>query len=246
MKRIFIIVVSVLSILAISLAAVCCKLWLDKGKAEKQAAEYKSTYDSVVKEKEQAEANAAEYKSAYDSLVEANKEAEKAAEQEKAEAERAAKAYQTAYNDLVSDMAYSAVLAEKMCNLALKVWHNAIWEIDDEESDPFTKKNGKFVSDFNDALHNLFADAAFDDNYSALSADQTKIKRNMKEMLNPPAGFENAFKALENMYNAYITFTNLILNYCEGSYQSFSDEFSNADDEIAKTYRAAELYIKQE
>ena len=134
------------------------------------------------------------------------------------------------------------LLWRKKENLIIKVWHNAIFNTADEETDKFTKKNGVFVTDFNDALNSLFSDEEFSKNLLSLSDNQKQIKDDMKKMLNPPEGYENAFKALENLYNSYITFSNIVLN-CNGSLESFSNEFGAADEDLIQKYHAAELYI---
>jgi hypothetical protein len=100
-----------------------------------------------------------------------------------------------------------------------------------------------FVSDFNDALRNLFDDVEFSKNASKLSNNQQRIKDEMKSMLNPPEGYENAFKALESMYNSYISFTNIVIR-CDGSLESFSNDFSEADEKLIELYHGAELYVK--
>ncbi|MBQ6293964.1 MAG: hypothetical protein IJK77_08945 [Lachnospiraceae bacterium] len=151
--------------------------------------------------------------------------------------------YQYNYNQLVSSMLSDASQAESMGNLIGKVWNYAILKKADSETDKYTKVNGEFVSDFNDALGNLFNDEEFAKRASELSANQQQIKAAMKNMLTPPKDYENAFKALESMYNAYIAFTDHILN-CSGSLKSFSDEFTSLDKKFVEAYKGAELYIK--
>ncbi len=186
-----------------------------------------------------AEKRADEYKAAYEALVEENEIAKQAEEDTK----NKASVYQVEYNQLVSCMLDDAVLAENMGNLIVSVWHNAIWNVTDEETDKYTKVNGQFVSDFNHALRNLFNDEEFSNNFSLLSANQYQVRDKMKEMLHPPEGYENAFKALEELYNAYISFTNTVL-LCDGSLESFSNDFGNADKAFNDYYHGAELYIK--
>lgn len=186
-----------------------------------------------------AEERAEEYKAAYEALVEDTRKAKQA----DAEAKKAAEDWQVAYNQLVSDMLDDAVLAEKMGNLIVSVWHNAIWKTEDEETDPFTRENGVFVSDFNDALRNLFNSEEFSNHSSILSANQYQVRKQMKEMLHPPEGYENAMKALENLYNSYLSFTNIVLR-CNGSLESFSNDFGSADKEFNNYYLGAELYAK--
>ena len=51
--------------------------------------------------------------------------------------------------------------AESSANLIKQVWYNAIYEKRDDETDKYTRPKGYFVSDFNDALGNLYADSSF-------------------------------------------------------------------------------------
>ena len=169
-----------------------------------------------------------EYKTAYEEV----KKNEKTAEE-----------YQTAYNQLVSYMLDDAVLAENIGNLTVKVWNNAIWKTSDEETDKYTMVNGQFVSDFNEALKILSNDKDYINNVTTLSNNQLQVKELMKDMLTPPEGYENAFKALEGMYNSYITLTNVVISG-NGSLESFSNNFSEADVDLGQKYQAAELYVK--
>ncbi len=140
-------------------------------------------------------------------------------------------------------MLEDAATAENIGNLIAKVWHNAIWSTADAETDQFTMKNGEFVTDFNDELAALFADEEFSKSCSDLAANQAQIMKQMKNMLNSPKGYENAFTALESMYNSYITFTNIVLN-CDGSLESFSNDFVEAGENLMLKYHSAELYVQ--
>lgn len=167
----------------------------------------------------------------------------KAIIKEQKEVEKSASEYQAAYNKLVFAMLDDAVLAESNGNVIIQVWQNAIWSKQDDATDKYTIVDGKFVSDFNDALSNLFNDDSFSANMAKLSANQQQIKSDMKEMVNSPEGYEEAYKALKDLYDSYLSFSNIVLN-CNGSLNSFSDDFSEADKDILKKYYAAELYTK--
>lgn len=166
----------------------------------------------------------------------------KAAYEEVQKAEASADEYQSSYNQLVTDMLNDAALAEQLGNLTIKVWNNAIFQNDDEESDKFTKVNGQYVSDFNEALSNLAKDGDFSNNITTLSDNQQQVKESMKKMIEAPEGYENAFKALDEMYNSYIKFTNVVLRGT-GSLQSYSDDFNEADNELDQNYHAVEIYL---
>ncbi|MBP0990512.1 MAG: hypothetical protein J5874_04995, partial [Oscillospiraceae bacterium] len=76
-----------------------------------------------------------------------------------------------------------------------------------------------------------------------LYGHQIAVRTVMKDMVNPPAGFENAFKALEDYYYAYLDLTDLVINV-KGTYKSFSEEISAADKEWGKKYDTVSLYVK--
>ena len=167
----------------------------------------------------------------------------KAVIEEQKKAEKSASEYQLAYNKLILDMLDDAALAEANGNLIIQVWNNAIWSKQDGDTDKYTMTDGKFVSDFNDALNNLFSDESFNTDMARLSANQQQIKADMKEMVTPPEGYGEVYKALKDLYDSYLSFSNIVLN-CNGSLESFSNDFNEADEDILKKYYTAELYIK--
>ena len=165
---------------------------------------------------------------AYKELVEERQDAEK---------------YQNNYNQLITLMINDAALAEECGNLITNVWHNAIFAIADEETNKYTMKNGEFVSDFNDALSELFSDEEFSTKMYDLSNNQSDVTSKMKRMTDPPDGYEEAYKALEDMYQSYIKLTDTVIN-CNGSLNSFNDDFINADYDVNDKYHVAELYAR--
>lgn len=213
-----VVVIIILTILLAAAVVICFFMWRGKVKAEKSAEEYRIYSESLEKQINEA-------KETEDAL---KKKAEK---------------YQEDYNALVGDMLSDAVLAEHMGNLITNVWNNAIIQVSNSETDKFTKPNGTFVTDFNDALKNLWNDEEFSEKASELFESQSNIKDRMKDMLNVPEGFENAFRALEEAYNSYITLTNIVLR-CDGSLNSFSEDFLTADENFGELYNAADLYVK--
>lgn len=62
--------------------------------------------------------------------------------------------------------------AESSANLIKQVWYNAIYEKRDDETDKYTRPKGYFVSDFNDALGNLYADSSFSSKVSSIEDNQ--------------------------------------------------------------------------
>lgn len=158
-------------------------------------------------------------------------------------AEEQAKNYQSnlieAYNNMIS----AASDTEDCGNLLLKVWKNAINKTADDETDKYTKPNGSYVSDFNDALQNLFNDTDFSAKVSNIRSNQDTVAENMKALQNPPDEFEDAYNAILTMYDKYVEFTNLITDPT-GTYFSYQDSFNTADSDIANAAKTAKLYLE--
>lgn len=132
--------------------------------------------------------------------------------------------------------------AESAGNLIKQVWYNSIYEEKDSKTDKYTRPNGYFVSDFNTALGNLFSDSDFLATTSAIKANQELVASIMKDLKNPPDGYEDAYDAIKDYYSAYTTFTNLVIDP-SGSLQTFSSNFSTADSEVLNQYNAMKIYL---
>lgn len=132
--------------------------------------------------------------------------------------------------------------AESAGTLIKQVWYNAIYEKRDNKTDKYTRPDGYFVSDFNDALGNLFIEPNFVRKISNIEANQESVNSLMKELKNPPEEYKDAYEALSKLYEAYLSLTNLATNPT-GSLQSFSDNFNAADTEALNCYNAMKLYL---
>lgn len=132
--------------------------------------------------------------------------------------------------------------AETAGNLMLNVWKNAIWSEADAETDPYTKVNGAFVDDFNDALANLYADEEFSADISDIQSNKTEVLALMKELNDPPEKYEEAYSVLKDFYEDYTKFTDIVVN-CSGSYNSVSEDFGKYDDEVLSEFRKIQLYL---
>ena len=150
------------------------------------------------------------------------------------------------YDDNLKTVTYKmldgAVEAETAGNLILDVWYNAIHEERNSETDKYTMENGEFVSDFNDALYNLFSDEDFSISLSAISNNQDEVLELMKQLKNPPDEYTEAYSALKAFYENYLSLTNIVIR-TDGSYNSFSADFKNADHETSKSFDKMELYL---
>ena len=150
------------------------------------------------------------------------------------------------YNNLklvTSTMLSGASNAEECCNLIQDVWNNAIWEKEDISTDKYTKPDGDFVSDFNDAINNLFADSDFFIQINNIKSNQDTVNSIIIELKNPPDEYKSAYESLSECYDTYLTFTNLAINPT-GSLNTFSDNFKNADDEFLHRYQVMQFYLQ--
>lgn len=139
-------------------------------------------------------------------------------------------------------MIAGSVLAEDAGNLIKDVWYNTIFEEYDEETDKYTLENGVFVSDFNDALSNLFSDEEFKNVISGIKSNQNEVTELMKSLKNPPKEYEEAYLALKAYYDDYLSLTKIVISPT-GSLNSFSDDFNNADKASAKSYENLKMYL---
>ena len=132
--------------------------------------------------------------------------------------------------------------AESSANLIKQVWYNSIYEKQDDETDKYTKPDGYFVSDFNDALGNLYSDESFSRKISSIKDNQDTVGGLMKELKNPPDEYKEAYDALSVFYEAYISLTNCAIDP-SGSLQTYSSSFNDADTNTLNAYKSMELSI---
>ena len=161
---------------------------------------------------------------------------------ENKKAEAAAEAYYENLKDATSTMLSSAVSAESSGNLIKKVWYNAIYKESDSTTDKYTRPNGYFVSDFNEALSNLFSDSSFKATISSIESSQDDVLSIMKDLQNPPEEYQNAYSALQDLYDSYLELTNLVTNPT-GSLTTFSSNFNDADTNVSNSYGKMKLYL---
>lgn len=132
-------------------------------------------------------------------------------------------------------MLSGAADAEATCNLISSVWHNSIYKKTDSTTDRYTKLNGKFYDDFNNALSALFRSDEYKDQVGAIKADRTVVDNYMQELQNPPDGLETAYNTLCDMYEEFTSLTSMAINPT-GSLQTFNQSFSSYDNAFMRYY----------
>lgn len=155
--------------------------------------------------------------------------------------------YYSKMEEIVYVMLDSAAETEDAGNLIVSVWHNVIYGVDDVTTDKFTKAESKyggkyFVSDFNVALSNLFADSEFSYSITKIENERADITACMKELKDPPKKYEDAYEALKTYYDNYMKFTDIVIK-CDGSLNSFSEEFGEYDEKTVDCFNKMCFYL---
>jgi len=141
-------------------------------------------------------------------------------------------------------MIEGAANAENIGNLIHNVWYNTIYEKHDSQTDKYTLDSSgwKFNDDFNDSLSNLFNDNTYSEQIESLKNNQNSVVSMMKELTDPPKEYQEAYTVLKEYYDAYLEFTNLIINPT-GSLSTFTNNFHNADSKVVNAYNSMKIYI---
>lgn len=161
-----------------------------------------------------------------------------------AEAQKQSEEYGTNLNMAAYSMLSGASDAETCGNLIKQVWYNAIYEKSDSKTDKYTKPKGYYVSDFNDALQNLFSDSSFSSQIADINDNKDTVNSLMKKLKNPPEEYKDAYESLSKLYDAYISLTNLATDPT-GSLQTYSQNFNDADNETLNCYNALKIYLEE-
>lgn len=145
-----------------------------------------------------------------------------------------------AYNECIDNltsartrMLTGAASAENVASTAGKVWHSAIWESKQSKWDADIKQY--YATDFNDALAKYYADSSVQSKVSSIKDSQSAVKDVMSKLQNPPDELKSACDSMNDMYDSYISLTNLAVSP-SGNYNSFIDKYNAADSDFATKY----------
>jgi len=160
--------------------------------------------------------------------------------------EKAAVEYASNLELASNTMLSGGATAEEAGGLFHDVWYNTIYEEYDSTTDKYTRTNsgsGNFYDDFNDALAILLGDADFQIKISMIEDNQETVKNLMKELMNPPEEYQEAYDALKDYYDAYLELTGIVISPT-GNLQTFTSNFNDADSNLLKYYKAMQVYIE--
>lgn len=126
--------------------------------------------------------------------------------------------------------------AESLCNLTNKVWYNAIYEEQNDETDKYVTYTlidsiyaTVFYHNFEDAINNLYSDEEIINTVSEIEENQKHVKLLIKDLQNPPKDLENCYDTILNMYDYYKNLTDLAISPT-GSLEDYSDSKNDAVD----------------
>ena len=102
---------------------------------------------------------------------------------------------------------------------------------------------GSFNSDFNNSILLLMVDEDFSNNIQSIKDNQGSTDSIMKNLVNPPEEFQEAYNKLQELYSSYLELTNLVINPT-GSLSSYTNNFNNADTATSNAYKAIQIYIE--
>lgn len=166
-------------------------------------------------------------------------------------AHKAEQQYLMAYNDYIDYlekahelMIKSAYDSEGLCILTLKVWYNAVYKEDSEETDQYTKYEGGFVSDFDTAVDNLYEASETKATLSKIANDQVAVEDIMKHLQEAPQGLEACHDTVNKLYDSYKSVTKLSL-MPTGSFMELSADRKGTMSEFVAEYKKMKEQIPE-
>lgn len=141
-----------------------------------------------------------------------------------------------------SSMIMGAIKAEDSGNLIHDVWYNTIYKESDSKTDKYTKTNHSFNEDFNTSLTALMSDDDFKKDIESIKDNQDSTDYIMKDLVNPPEEYKEAYEKLQDFYDSYLELTNLVISPT-GSLSSYTSNFNEADSATSNAYKAMQRYI---
>lgn len=164
-------------------------------------------------------------------------------------AHKAEQQYLMAYNDYIDYlekahelMIEGASYSEGLCILTLKVWYNAVYKEDSEETDKYTKYEGGFVGYFDAAIDNLYEAPETKTTLSKIENNQIAVKDIMNHLQEAPEGLEACHDAIYKLYDTYESVSKLSL-IPTGTFMELGADKNSAMSEFVTRYNELEKQI---
>jgi hypothetical protein len=135
--------------------------------------------------------------------------------------------------------------AETLCNLTQRVWRNCIFEDYDTETNKYTRTAYGYHSDFNVALAALYDDETTITEVRTIKANQITMEFNLEALKKIPSDeFEKVYNTLNDLYNAYMSLTELAISP-SGSLQAYSQNVNDNVKKFIESYRLFKMQIPE-
>ncbi len=133
--------------------------------------------------------------------------------------------YQAAAHSLLSEMLDTMVKAEKMNNLNMNVWHDAIYRTDTPITEKYVWQTGYGHVDFDTAFMKMAADPDISKKRQEIASETLTIQSSLKTLL-PTSEQTATHQKLLELFASFEEFTSRANP--EGSYTSYSEQVATS------------------
>lgn len=168
--------------------------------------------------------------------------------------------WQETYNSTVDKMLVGASEAESTASLIHSVWFNTIYKEADPKTNKYTfteryrndssytnetyARDSYFNDDFNDSLSVLFSSDTYQTSSVLITGNKEDVSKAITDLSKSiPEGKENAYEAINDLYDQYIGMVNLALSPT-GNLNSYTSSFNQYDSDFMNAYNKAKNFME--
>lgn len=127
--------------------------------------------------------------------------------------------YYESVNEVYDELFLLWIGSGETIGIYYQVWYNAMYKIQDDETDKYTMKDGQFVDggySFESmyscvALENLQNDQAYKDRVDKISDIRLSVTKKMKELKNPPRKYKELYSRVNAFYEDVLNYSSLVI-----------------------------------
>lgn len=149
--------------------------------------------------------------------------------------------YQIGGHQLLVDMLNTMVLAEKMANLNVNVWHDAIFREDTPATEKYVWQSGAGHVDFETALLNLALDPDIQKQRTAIADGKTTAQAAIQSLVPTTEQTATQQKLLE-LYALFEEFTSLATEPT-GSYNTYSEQVATTKADFLRLFNELKILL---
>lgn len=155
--------------------------------------------------------------------------------------ERKENKYYNKFANAVNLITNNNVEVAKIGELTAKTWYNAMYQIQDEETDKYTMRGGEFVENFNEVMENLWTDEDYISKNTEINNGKSEIIAAMKKVKNPPSKYKKADSELREYYDYYLKLVNEVC-YVSGTYEDYVNNVNKYANRLYELRQKLEMY----